>query len=521
MIDKNKISVYLIKDEFLKNNPSVFKLSSNPYIVIDSNNKVYFAPSNVKVPSWMKSFFKDKLVGASIFVSNARAVLLSRVIIKNNVSKTFAVTMGYGKNMLVEEAIEEDFGLKVVLNSISPNSLRRINKVNIGGNRKASNEQLPLESDIDGFGFDIDRDLISTITGSSNDAGFASGMLTGSDMLSLTSEVDITNITQFLKTTYLQYTSDSYKANFGWIDHIRRVKRKSDIDTLNAKIVQLINQSSPRVWAAVPDVVEWENIQGFKYAGKDLYDDIDIHVIKDCFGDKIVSIDQLKRKHAYAIRSDNGEIMHSWTLYKCLYGEVEFNGSAYCLNNGKWFCVDKDFVQTVEREYNSIPISSFPFIPYRKEFARESDYTQAFVSSNTEHLLNMDAKMIYHGGGQSKVELCDILTTDGSFIHVKPYSGSAALSHLFNQAVVSAELVMGDSEFLAKANLKIQEQTDNGNFLIRGGDKPTVILAIITKYKDLRPPIPFFSKIALRYTTRRLQTYGCKVFIKNIVKESI
>ena len=104
MIDKNKISVYLIKDEFLKNNPSVFKLSSNPYIVIDSNNKVYFAPSNVKVPSWMKSFFKDKLVGASIFVSNARAVLLSRVIIKNNVSKTFAVTMGYGKNMLVEEA---------------------------------------------------------------------------------------------------------------------------------------------------------------------------------------------------------------------------------------------------------------------------------------------------------------------------------------------------------------------------------------------------------------------------------
>ena len=76
--------------------------------------------------------------------------------------------------------------MKVVLNTIPPDSLRRINKINIGGNLKASNEQLPLESGIDDFGFDIDRDLIGTITGRSEDEDLATGIMTGGDLLSLT-----------------------------------------------------------------------------------------------------------------------------------------------------------------------------------------------------------------------------------------------------------------------------------------------------------------------------------------------
>ena len=73
---------------------------------------------------------------------------------------------------------------------------------------------------------------------------------------------------------------------------------------------------------------------------------------------------------------------------------------------------------------------------------------------------------------------------------------------------------MGDAEFRSKANLKIKEQTDNDEFLIKSEDKPTVILAIISKYDEERPPIPFFSKIALKYTARRLRTYGCEVYLR-------
>jgi uncharacterized protein (TIGR04141 family) len=131
----------------------------------------------------------------------------------------------------------------------------------------------------------------------------------------------------------------------------------------------------------------------------------------------------------------------------------------------------------------------------------------------------MDRKVIGHGGGQSRVELCDVLTTDGKFIHIKPYSSSATLSHLFNQAVVSAELLLSDNDFFLKANHKIAELTANQDFLLSQGSKPSVILAIISDRDEPRPHIPFFSKVALRYTYRRLLTDGCQLSLKNIHRQ--
>ena len=350
MAEKNKLSIYLIKDEFAGNDSQILKSTQNICVDIDTSCKVYFAPSQNTVPAWTKSFLRGNLGDVPLFVSNARAVVISRVNVGSGITKTFAVALGYGKNMLSDDVIEEDFGLKVVLNTISPTSLRRINKINIGGNQKTSNEQLPLESDIDDFGFDIDRDLVGTLTGHSDDEEFASGMITGSDLLSLTAEVDVTNLDVFLKAVYTRYVSLDYKADFGWIDHIRRVKSKHVIDALNAIVIQLINEDSPKVWMAVPEVIEWENISGFRYVGRDLQDDIELLLVKSSFRNELSNVEQLKQKRINAIRADNGEVYCSWTAYRCLYAEVEYKGAAYCLNNGKWFCVDQDFVKSVEAE---------------------------------------------------------------------------------------------------------------------------------------------------------------------------
>ena len=520
MAEKNKLSIYHVKDEFSTSDQTILKNGAEMLAELENIGRVYYLPSQTHVPSWVNTFFRGGLGNARIFTANARAVLISRVDVAENETKAFVITMGYGKNMLADDVIEEDFGLKVVLNTISPESLRRINKVNIGGNQKSSNEQLPLASDIDDFGFDIDRDLISAITGHSEDEDFALGIMTGSDLLSLTAEVDVTNLRTFLQKAYSRYTSSHYKQSFGWIDHIRRVKNTTTIEHLDAEVIRLISEDSPKVWMAVPEVIEWEKISGFKYAGREVYDDIDIQRVCSGLKNPLTHIGQLKGKHITAIRADNEEPYVRWTAYKCLYAEADYNGSAYCLNNGRWFCVDRDFVSMVNSEYNSIPVSDRVFLSHQPEHKRESQYTQAFVQSDPQHLLCMDAKVISHGGGQSRVELCDILTDDHTYIHIKPYAGSSTLSHLFNQAVVSAELVMSDREFLVKANAKIREEGGADRFCIAAGQRPNVVLAIISPYSAERPPIPFFSKIALRYARRRLQAYGCNVAIKNIQKAS-
>lgn len=60
----------------------------------------------------------------------------------------------------------------------------------------------------------------------------------------------------------------------------------------------------------------------------------------------------------------------------------------------------------------------------------------------------MDAKVIYYGGGYSSIEVCDVLSKNGELIHVKRHNGSATLSHLFNQGLVSGELIREDRSFL-------------------------------------------------------------------------
>ncbi|MCR5335329.1 MAG: TIGR04141 family sporadically distributed protein [Synergistes sp.] len=515
---KNKLSIYLVKDEYANEDCKILSSFAQLLKVYPEVGTLYYLPSSISVPGWIESFVCGSLRDTNIFTSNARVVLLCHVSVAEGLSKTFAITMGYGKNLLAEDVIEEGFGLKVVLNTITPNSLRRINKTNIGGNQKNSNEQLPLESDIDAFGFDIDRDMIGTVTGTSDDETFAKGMITGSDMLNLSAEANINNIPSFLKNVYAQYTSKAYKESFGWIDHIRRVKDKKTIEELDAAVITLINTGSPDAWMAVPEVVDWENIEGFRYAGREIYHDIDISIVHKSFRAGLSSIRQLKDKRIVAIRSDNGEVITSWNAYRCLYAEVNLRSKSYCINNGRWYVIDQDFVETVNREYNAIPLSERSFLPYRHDHTRESDYSQEYVATDPSNLLLMDAKSIQYGGGQSKVELCDILTSDQTYIHIKPYSSSATLSHLFNQAVVSAELVLSDPEFRAKANAKIMELTKNRAFIIKNTQEKeiTVILAILSDFTEDYPPIPFFSKIAMRYAQRRLQAFGCKVYLKNI-----
>lgn len=228
----------------------------------------------------------------------------------------------------------------------------------------------------------------------------------------------------------------------------------------------------------------------------------------------------MKNRIIYAISADDEENFYTtWKAHKCLYGEVEVDKKAYCINNGYWYCVDKDFVKIVNDEYEAIPVSHMEFIECDETHSTENQYTLDFVKTKPDYMISMDKKTIFHGGGHSQVELCDVLTTDNKFIHIKPYSGSSTLSHLFNQSVVSAELVLTDNDFLKKANQKIKEVTSNEDFYISNTQKPHVILGIISKSDAEKPDIPFFSKVALRHTTRRLKAYDCKLEIKNIKKQ--
>lgn len=144
----------------------------------------------------------------------------------------------------------------------------------------------------------------------------------------------------------------------------------------------------------------------------------------------------------------------------------------------------------------------------------------SYAGNHKDEYVLMDKHNITYGGGQSKVEVCDILGKKDTFIHVKPYSGSSTLSHLFNQGLVSADLILADTEFKKLVNETISDITDNKDFNVRGDDKLKVIYAIIQKNKEGElPRLPFFSKVSLRYVKSRLKTMRCDVELAIIVKK--
>ena len=515
MPEKNKLSIYMVKDGFATYEYIIENYSQS--IQVDDVGTVYLGDSHISTPKWVETFFAGHIAAENVFTANARAALLVKIPINQDEAlKTFAITMGYGKNMLKDNVIEERFGLKVILNTIKPDSLRRINKVNIGGNQKLSSEQLPLKSGINDFGLDINRDLVSNIAGVSDDDAFVEGIMSGGDILTLTAEVDINNIVEFLKKAYEKYTLNTYRTNFGWIDQIQDVKDSHVIERLNAELISAVNAASNNIWMSVPEIINWEEIKGFKYCGRELYDDVLISKVKDSFRDPLVSIEQLKSKQISAISAIDDTVKYTWMANRCLFGELILGDKAYCINNGKWYRVDNDFVAQVNEDYNGTSIAAIAFDDYTDNHDSENSYSTSFRDSHPTEYILMDAKNFTYGGGHSKIELCDILSRDKELIHIKPYSGSSTLSHLFNQATVSAELILSDAEFLALINEKIHEITGNDDFRIVDRRAIKIIFGIISKNRTPLPLLPFFSKVSFRYTKRRLEAFGFSVSIRTI-----
>jgi uncharacterized protein (TIGR04141 family) len=118
----------------------------------------------------------------------------------------------------------------------------------------------------------------------------------------------------------------------------------------------------------------------------------------------------------------------------------------------------------------------------------------------------MDGKNIQYGGGPSKIEFCDLYTQDGKLIHLKRYSGSSALSHLFNQGMNSAKVMKSDLDFVQKVNEELPashrlpiEQPINPR------DYEVVFGIISATAEDLPDKLPFFSKISLMRAMEDIQ----------------
>ena len=480
--------------------------------VDDTSGTLYYKQNPSHPPAWVK-LFKPKLGSKldTLFNSGTAAVLF----VPSGTS-LFAITFGYGKSLLKADCYEENFGLRVVLNSVDPEKLRSVDVQSLDAIPLNRRSQASVATGIAEFGLDIEQDLVYAATGQPKDHKLGK-QLTGKDALKVSVPVTIDDFPALLDKLHSQFNATTYKASFAWVDHLSEVRDRFLVTQLDSDLTTKIQSKDfNRTWLSIPEIIDWADVEGFKYQRPKQgtsQEDIDWESYLAFLGDETAhTVETFKKQYVHCISESSGQTLHSWPVYRCIYCELEHDGGTYALNNGKWYRVDSDFLNALNQTISSISISSLALPDYNNK--DEGSYNQDVHESNPAYFALMDKKMIYYGGGSSQIEFCDLYSTDKHLVHVKRYGGSSVLSHLFAQGTVSARLLLSDSDFRKKVNEKLpathrlanpSQKPDAGQF--------EVVYAIASNGDTTNFELPLFSKINLRNCFNQLQTYGMKVSI--------
>lgn len=509
------LTIFLIKidaddvDSFLSDRGSLdhHLLKDGKTVIGD----LYVKKPHPKPPGWGK-FFSEYVDPKELGKSSSTAGVLAIQVEK----RWFAITFGQGRFLLEPESWEESFGLLVTLNSVAQDRIKSIDKRTFDALSTHSKVQSSQEAAPQDFGLDVEQDLVRALTGSPNDSGLGH-RLSGMDALKTCVSAALEQLPDLLKRYQTQFHSKEYRKNFPWVDHISEVTRASQKEELDNLLVEQIRTADlERCWMAVPEIVDWASIDGFRYGGsKKNPKHHDIHLsdfLEEVSDPANITVENLRHRQVYGIGDDDRQI-YQWSVYRCVYCELDLRNESYLLSGGKWYRVTRDFVAEVNDSFARIPRYEIALPDYDDESERE--YNERVANGDTGRFALMDRKIIPFGGG--KFEFCDLYTRDKDIIHVKRYGGSSIFSHLFAQGTGSGELFHTQPAFRDLVNQKLPPTHKLTDSTKRPDTREyQVVFAVVSDSDEPDLAIPFFSRLNLRAAVRRLDGYGYRVAITKV-----
>jgi uncharacterized protein (TIGR04141 family) len=480
----------------------------------DFSGAVFSKPSHANSPKWL-NFVNEGATSKIIDLRNSQASAL--LIIK--VSKRyFAISFGSAWQWLDESKMERRFGLIAALNCISDEKIKTVDAQQIDSLARSTRSQISHSSEISSFGLDITRDLMKAVSGRPSSRSVGTNV-TGSDALRISCKIEFSELgskcAQLLKLS----RKETYKEKYSWIDNIEPVKSNAEKASLDSLLVNKINSRDvDRLYLSAPRIRDLQADDGYKfYFDDDSEDpryDLEIDDLIEGISDKLpIEISFLKKKKIDVYAGGADAAVDSFSIYSAIVFETPINNKLYCLIDGEWYKVSEQHVEEVNRQLQSIDKSPIS-LPDASANEKEGDYNAR--ASGAINALCLDKKLIVYGGARSKIEICDILTKQRDFIHVKRSAGSNVLSHLFNQGVVSGQLLL-EPPFRALCK-SIAEQGYRAIFADDfAAEKTKVTYAIISKAAEKLPNnLPFFSKQTLVNAVSLLRKYRYKIEILGI-----
>jgi uncharacterized protein (TIGR04141 family) len=521
-----------------------------PITFAGTRAKLFTAPPRSHPPDWeplVRNVFGDDADIPS--VAGASSVM---VVERKRGDKFFylAFTFGGGWRLLRPDSFHRGFGLKACLNIVfegdtgsgdwDPARLRSVDSKRVGTNILRARHQVSGQAALEDLDVNARRDLVNGVTGIPQNRDTWGTRITGRDALQF-SRASLDALGEICDQVLNASAGKDYEHRFKFIDDFVGVTDPITRTRLEVEVIAMLeSEDTTTLDLAAPVLVDWEQIGGFQYHTERLGHRVTRYELRlDQYLTTLRSKGRLTDLTPDGLRSwaiwavdGSGSDVTKWSVWRCLFGEIALDGETYVLDDGDFYQVSKEYLKRLDAEIDQIPEATIDLVPWDPLW-KEDAYNDALSTSSPDYLL-LDRKTVRVESHTNQVEICDVLTKDKGFIHVKRRGdGSASLSHLFNQGFVSADLTIGSKEFRKVALEKISKQekeraesTGDDTFLGRFQpfDEAAAVATECEIVFAIHPEpgkggaklLPFFSKVTLRNMVDELSRRGFRVSIKEI-----
>lgn len=375
-----------------------------------------------RLPKWTE-FFE----GSIDLDAFAKSRSVSALLILPTSGRFWAITFGQGRHLLRDGVYDERFGLITALNAIEPSKIRAIDKFTFDSPAAQNRQQATDDTDLRSFGIDVEKDLLSAVTGVPRDSALGR-RLTGRDALSVTAQIRLGDLPTYLERILAASGSENFRGDFPWIDNVFRVRDKAHRRSLDRKLVEKFRSGDfSNCWLALPEIVDWARVGGFTYTNPSPrfeVDDLHLRSFLESSKTHLSELDVLDLKNRRVLCLDeDGRPLHGWNAYRCLYAEVYQESDVYLLTNNHWYRVNRDLVDEIEAWYEGLEIPS-QLLPEIKARELEKDYNER--AAREHKAVCFDEKIVHLPLNRGKVEFCDLLAKTSQRIDLVHENDSGA-----------------------------------------------------------------------------------------------
>ena len=471
-------------------------------------------PGRRRTPSWQE--FLGSVADGTLDYQNEHA---SAVLFVERGGRTFALTFGFGRHLLDAEALEPEFGLKVAAGLVNPDEMNAIDSRLVQSRQLQVRRQAGRGVSSRDMGIDVSREMVRALSGRALDDSLGT-RISGADSLGLAGRTDVTSLLARLDRILDAYDRKLYQQRFPVLDRwlaVTDARRKTELDTV---LVAALAHRDGRLGLGVPEIVDWRAI-GFRFEREPQETRHPFPDLLEYLGTRRRPPDShdLRRDHLTLLGVDADEIIGRWSIYRALEWETQRDDRVYFLADGSWYEIDADFLRRVDARLDKIDKTGIE----RPDFdprEHEVDYNRR-LAGHAEGRAMLDRQFAYFEDEAGKVEICDVFTHERDFVHVKRDFEAEALSHLFAQGAVSAELFTYRPEYRARLReLLLTEHPALAETVPVETPQPgsfRVAFGIISEQPDRVPTdLPVFSRVHLAQMADQIERTGFRVTVFGI-----